>query len=168
VSELNGSNGNGKHPGGRPTIKTPELCEEICALIAEGETLRAICRDDAYPSLTTVQRWLQEDDEFRGQYVIAREHQADVFADEVVDAGRSAVDKDSAACARELIKGLTWAASKIRPSKYADKAQEINVSTSIQMNVVDLERLQERRKAAELEAQKLLSGGASECSSPTA
>jgi hypothetical protein len=30
---------------GRPTLKTPELCAEICRRISEGETLTNICRE---------------------------------------------------------------------------------------------------------------------------
>jgi terminase small subunit-like protein len=49
---------------GRPTIKTPELCAEICRRISEGETLTNICRDPDMPAWTTVHDWKKADESF--------------------------------------------------------------------------------------------------------
>lgn len=57
----------------------------VCDRLASGETLRAICRDDAMPDQTTVYRWLRLHEEFRQQYALAREAQADTWADEIVE-----------------------------------------------------------------------------------
>jgi hypothetical protein len=43
---------------GRPTLKTPELCAEICRRISEGETLTNICRDPGMPSWVSRRRFL--------------------------------------------------------------------------------------------------------------
>ncbi len=39
---------------GRPSLYTDALAAKICARLAEGETLRAICRDGAMPAISTV------------------------------------------------------------------------------------------------------------------
>lgn len=61
------------------------MADTICGRLAEGETLRGICRDDAMPDQTTVFRWLRTDEDFRKQYALAREAQADAWADEIID-----------------------------------------------------------------------------------
>ncbi len=45
---------------GRPSRYTPELAANFCRRLAEGETLRAICRDPAMPDKATVLRWLAD------------------------------------------------------------------------------------------------------------
>ncbi|WP_431196787.1 hypothetical protein [Pseudomonas aeruginosa] len=44
--------------GGRPSDYTPEIAQAICMRIAEGESLRMICRDDSMPDKSTVLRWI--------------------------------------------------------------------------------------------------------------
>lgn len=46
---------------GRPSIRSRALEEAICQRIASGESLRAVCRDPAMPSKSTVLRWLSKD-----------------------------------------------------------------------------------------------------------
>ncbi len=71
---------------GRPSLYTEALAAKICARLAEGETLRAICRDKAMPDKATVLRWLADKAkiDFRDQYVRAREMQADALFDEAL------------------------------------------------------------------------------------
>ncbi len=51
----------GRHKGGRPSIYSPELAQEICARIAGGETLKGICEDDDMPCARAVLYWLHDD-----------------------------------------------------------------------------------------------------------
>ena len=67
----------------RPTSFSTEIADLICEKLVEGESLRAICRQDGMPGLSTVFRWLGEHDGFRDQYARAREAQADTYADEI-------------------------------------------------------------------------------------
>ncbi len=55
---------------GRPSLYTEALAAKICRRLAEGETLRAICRDTAMPDKATVLRWLADKKraDFRDQY----------------------------------------------------------------------------------------------------
>ncbi len=45
---------------GRPSLYTEALAAKICRRLAEGESLRAICRDKAMPDEATVPRWLAD------------------------------------------------------------------------------------------------------------
>ena len=72
-------------PRGRPSRFSDEILEEICRRLAGGESLRAICRGEAMPHLSTVLRWLPERPEFRDQYARAREQQAECFVDQIID-----------------------------------------------------------------------------------
>jgi len=46
---------------GRPSIRTKEIEQEICARIAHGESLRHICLDPKMPCRDTFFRWLRND-----------------------------------------------------------------------------------------------------------
>lgn len=47
---------------GRPSKYTPELAQEICERLANGEPLRQICRDDHMPSWVAIYDWMRRDD----------------------------------------------------------------------------------------------------------
>jgi hypothetical protein len=47
---------------GRPSKYTPELAQEICERLANGEPLRQICRDDHMPSWVAIYDWMVKDD----------------------------------------------------------------------------------------------------------
>jgi hypothetical protein len=57
-----------------PTKYTRRIADEICQRLASGETLVAICRDDAIPTRWTVQQWVVKDvGGFAARYLRARE-----------------------------------------------------------------------------------------------
>ncbi len=45
-----------KRKKGRPSLYTEALAAKICRRLAEGETLRAICRDKAMPDKASLHR----------------------------------------------------------------------------------------------------------------
>src|SRR4051812_25757521 len=75
---------------GRPSSYTPEMAEMICDRLMEGESLRAICSEDAMPSQRVIYKWLLVQPEFVQQYARAREVQAHIYAEET----REIVDTD--------------------------------------------------------------------------
>ncbi len=88
-----------KSKGGRPTVCTPELTHIFCFRLLDGESLRSICTDDAMPARSTVLYWLAgawpEGDprrEFLGQYARAREVQAELYADDIIEIADDADD----------------------------------------------------------------------------
>ncbi|TBA65353.1 terminase small subunit-like protein [Rhizobium ruizarguesonis] len=128
---------------GRPTKFTHSLADIICERIADGESLRSICRDDAMPAKSTVLAWLADDDKtsFRTKYAQAREIQADGFVDEMVeiadDGTNDWMEKKNAdgeatgwqengeAIRRSQLRIGTrqWIAEKLKPKKYGTKVE---------------------------------------------
>jgi len=66
-------------------IKTPELMDEIGDRIADGETLRSICRDERMPAAMTVYDWRDADPDFALRLARAREVGFDAIADEIIE-----------------------------------------------------------------------------------
>jgi hypothetical protein len=123
-----------KHAGGRPSDYTKDLGDLICELLAQGHSLRKICRLEDMPHFVTVFRWMQKDEEFCKQYRAARDVQADYFMDEIVDIaddtsedelftedGRKCMNSEFVQRSKLRIDARKWAASKIAPKKYGDK-----------------------------------------------
>jgi len=73
-----------KHPGGRPSKRTPEVVEEIARRLAHGEPLARICADEHMPDFSTVWRWEEEDEGFRKISLRARVHGTHFLADDCI------------------------------------------------------------------------------------
>lgn len=98
-----------------------ETRDKILERIANGESLRGICRTEGMPPAPTVCRWLAEDESFRERYARAREAQADALFDDILDIADTP-DEDP----RRLklrIDARIWAASKLKPKVYGDKIE---------------------------------------------
>jgi hypothetical protein len=104
----------------RPTTYTPLMAEIICAALAEGKSLLAICKQDGMPARSTVNGWLASDPEFLDKYVRAREAQADTLADENLEIADAATAEDHAV-ARLKIDTRKWYTAKVAPKKYGDR-----------------------------------------------
>lgn len=105
---------------GRPSLYTLELGEEICQRIAEGESLRTICAEDAYPDRVTVLRWLNQHPDFATIYAQAREAQGDVM-DEKILSTADACTNETAAADRVKIAAYQWRAERLKPKAYGTK-----------------------------------------------
>lgn len=132
------------------------LVEHICERLADGESLRAICRDDDMPRLTTVFLWLDRHPEFVKQYERAREVQAETLAEEILEISddgsadyvlRSVdgsyeidVDKDHIQRSRLKVDARKWIASKLKPKVYGD-SQRLELSGSINLTATPDEDL---------------------------
>ena len=134
-----------KRSAGRPSDYTPELADEICERIANGESMRAICEDDDKPNRRTLLRWLETNEEFATKCARARVLQADALEEQmqaVADDGRndwmerqSEAEKGQGINTGWVLNGehvqrsklrvstLQWRASKLNPKKYGDKLQ---------------------------------------------
>ncbi|POU03619.1 DNA packaging protein [Escherichia sp. ESNIH1] len=152
-----------ENKGGRPSDYTEELAEIICLRLAEGESLRSVCRDEDMPSKQAVLRWLARNEAFRAQYVRAKEEGAEAIAEELFDIADDGsndwmekLDKDGEAIGYQLngehvqrsklrIDTRKWYLSKIMPKKYGDRIQH---DQSITMNNLSDEELD--RKLQEL------------------
>ena len=107
------------HPGGRPTLYTPELADDICAHLSRGISLNRICQLPHMPGHTAVWQWLERYPEFASKYARAREVQAEYYADEMVDISDTA-DKENAQAIRVRVDTRKWIAAKLRPKKYGE------------------------------------------------
>jgi phosphoribosylaminoimidazole-succinocarboxamide synthase len=96
------------------------LMADICEQIAQGKSLREICKADGMPAPSTVCLWLSEDDKLAEQYAHAREQQADLYADEIIEIADTAKNED-AQVARLRVDARKWKASKLAPKRYGDK-----------------------------------------------
>jgi hypothetical protein len=124
-----------------PNPYTQGIAAAILKRLADGESLRAICRTDGMPDRSTVYGWVLDDYEgFASQYARAREMQAHSLADdqvEIADDGSNdwmqRNDPDNPGWqangehlqrSRLRFDARKWAASKILPKVYGDKIQQ--------------------------------------------
>jgi len=70
---------------GRPTLKTPEVVEAICARLSEGEPLAQICRSEGMPATRTVREWIELDANVSAAIARAREDGFDQIALDALD-----------------------------------------------------------------------------------
>ena len=110
---------------GRPSDFTQELADDICERIADGESLRAICRGGDMPNKATVCRWLAANEAFCDQYARAREMQGDALFDDCLSLADGKSDDKLKAAAdiaerRIQIDTRKWMAGKLK-GKYSDK-----------------------------------------------
>ena len=125
-----------KRKVGRPTLYTPELGDEICFRLAEGESLNAICKDKEMPARFTVIRWaLDVDHEFSDKYDQARKVQAELLGDELFDIA----DDDSADVNRSrlMVDTRKWYLSRIVP-RFKDKQEIETQGITINLSEDDL------------------------------
>lgn len=117
---------------GRPSVYLPEVAANICSLLADGESLRKICKRRGMPNKSTVFRWLAKHAEFRDQYAKATETRADAIFEEMFDIADNAAEESAAvAKARLRIDTRKWALARMNPKKYGDKvSQEIDHKSS--------------------------------------
>lgn len=113
------------------TEYSQEMFDAMCELIADGKSLRAICDVEGMPSKSLFLRWVSNNGELRDQYALAREAQAEGFADELIeiadDASQDVTGKlqmpNAVAVQRAKLRTDTrkWVMSKILAKKYGDK-----------------------------------------------
>jgi hypothetical protein len=127
---------------GRPSSFSQAVADAICVKLADGMSLREICRDDAMPDKSTVLRWLASPDhaDFRDQYARAREAQADHMADEILEIAddgtndwmeRQHGDDDPVEVpnhehinrSRLRVDARKWLMAKMAPKKYGEKLE---------------------------------------------
>lgn len=143
---------------GRPSDYTAELAATICARLAAGETLRAVCRDETMPPESTVRTWALNDREgFFAQYTQAREIGYMAMADETLeiaddgkndtyktDEGQEATNHDVIARSRLRVDTRKWLLSKALPKVFGDKIVQEHVGKdggAIEQSITRIERV---------------------------
>lgn len=109
---------------GRPSDYLPSVADDICSLLAKGESLNSICNKPGFPHRSTVYRWLRENEDFRNNYARATEDRAESIFEEMLDIADSVEEETaSIAKARLQIDARKWILGKMNPKKYSDKQQ---------------------------------------------
>lgn len=136
---------------GRPSKYTKRLGDEIAQRLAEGESLRSICRDEHIPAKSTVLLWVVdgEHEAFSDQYRRAREAAGYSHGDEVRDIAEELRNgKLEPQTAKVMLDALKWSAERMAPKSHSPR-QEITGADGGPINLTDTER--EQRIAALLE-----------------
>ncbi|WP_316196301.1 MULTISPECIES: terminase small subunit protein [unclassified Bradyrhizobium] len=120
----------------RPSDYNDEIAALILGRMAEGESLRAICRDEAMPAASTVFLWLSKHKAFSEQYARAAELRAHAFAEDIIEIsddgtndttadgeGRTIVNHDVIARSRLRVDTRKWLMARMAPKKYGDKIE---------------------------------------------
>jgi len=136
---------------GRPSTYSTEIAELICSLISEGQSLRKICALEDMPHMSTIMQWLAKSAKgespytpFHEQYACAREAQAEVLADEIIDIaddvtqddlftdeGKRCPNTEWITRSRLRVDARKWFAGKVSPKKYGDK-QDLNITGKLE------------------------------------
>lgn len=129
-------------PAGRPSTFTMDIAEELCARIAQGNSLSKVCEADDMPTVACIYKWFGKYPELVELYARAKEDSADADQDRLDQIAEKVLtgeyEPQQARVAADIIK---WSASKKRPKKYGDR-QTIEHEVSSDM----AERLQRGRK----------------------
>jgi hypothetical protein len=133
---------------GRPSTYTEEIAEEILARLAQGESLRFICKDEHMPERRTVAGWAVRDvNGFAAQYTHARDIGLDAMVEAALEEASTArkarliTEKpdgievrhvDAVDRSRLKVDTIKWYASKIANKRYGDKL-EIDANVNVDM-----------------------------------
>ncbi|MGB1580905.1 MAG: terminase small subunit protein [Nevskiales bacterium] len=130
-----------KKKQGRPTVYTDELSDRFCALLAEGLSVRTICKSEEFPCAATIFLWLRSNKSFLEQYTRAKQESADALVDEMLDIADDGTNDwmerlgedgkplgwqlngEHVQRSRVRIETRKWISSKLKPKKYGDKIQ---------------------------------------------
>lgn len=96
------------------------VADAICEAIADGKSLRSICKQSNMPTTSTVCKWLSVVPSFAEQYTRAREMQADALADEITDIADETTGDPQRD--RLRVEARKWVAAKLKPRKYGERS----------------------------------------------
>jgi hypothetical protein len=125
---------------GRPRALTPDLMAEICARIADGETVRQIAASEHMVAASTIYSTLAADKDFADQYARAREAQLLRWEDELLEIADDATNDwmvregkdgdevvvpnhDHIQRSKVRLDTRKWLMSKRAPKKYGERIE---------------------------------------------
>lgn len=137
-----------------PALSPAELRTRVCALIADGYTLRQIAKLPDMPAKSTILAWAAADEAFRVPYSRAMELRAEALADEIIDISDDGsndwrerevkegwvvqeVNQENINRSRLRVDARKWLLSKLLPKKYGDKVG-VEHSGEIDMGIAGL------------------------------
>lgn len=128
-----------------------EVADSICERIANGISLREICRAKDMPDKSNFLRWMEGNDALRDQYARAMADRADHWAEEILEIAddgtndwmerqretkgvRTVENAEAINRSRLRVDSRKWLMSKLAPKKYGDKIDH-NVSGGVSVTV---------------------------------
>jgi hypothetical protein len=131
------------HPGGRPTLYTPELGARVCHLISTIPLgIKRICNANPdIPSHETIASWKVQHPEFFGQYLAAKDNQATEIVESLWEEMEQGVTTNEEIAMLNLkFRFHQWQLSKLAPKQFGDKKQ-IQQDMNINVHEQDLQSL---------------------------
>lgn len=144
-----------------PVEFSQEVADAICRRLTDGESLRAICRDEDMPAKWSVLRWAADPEkaEFCAQYARAMMLSGDADHDDVGDMARQIARGElDYAAGRAAMDGLKWTAGRKNPKKYGDRTV-IAGDKDAPLAVADVTDLERAKAVAALVAAAQRGGG---------
>jgi hypothetical protein len=92
--------------------------DRICALIAEGKSVRQACDGDGMPDRTTFRDWCRANPELQTQYDRACLDREDVYFEQIIEVADTATDH---AKARNQIEARKWTLARMNRKKYGER-----------------------------------------------
>lgn len=127
--------------GGAHSTYSRAVADEICHLLADGQTLRSIARREGMPTRQTIRSWIVKDyDGFAAKYETAYRLGLDEMADQILDIsddgtrdykmvdGREVVDSDHIQRSRLRVDSRKWLLARRLPKEFGDKVQHTDAS----------------------------------------
>jgi len=124
---------------------SPDLFAQVCASIAEGNSLAKTCSKPDMPSTSVIYKWFHKHPETVAIYAQAKEDSGDADQDKLDQIAEMVLDGDldpnQARVAADIYK---WTASKKKPKKYGDlhrymgEVDTIKIEHNITVNTTSL------------------------------
>lgn len=134
---------------GRPPMAfNPDIGEEICQRLANGQSLTAICDLPNMPSIPVVYKWIRLEPSFASDYMRAREEQAHSLFDQclsiaddtandllVNDEGEATANTIAVTRAKLRIDTRMRMAAKLAPKVFSERTETLGIGTGSTVNV---------------------------------
>ena len=114
---------------------SPEIGRRISTAIAEGMSVKDICKLDNAPTRWTIHQWIKKYPEFKAMYEEAKEIRAEADRDDVKDLILE-TNEENAKANRVKIDGTKWLAKIGKPSEYADVSPANNDGQGGGINII--------------------------------
>ena len=112
---------------GTPPSYSLALAERLCQRVAEGESLAAICAEDAMPAIGEVIAWQRHNPEFAKLLDGARQARAEIFLDQVLEMIEKLERGDITVAEAEVtIEGLKMLVETSNPDAYGPRSYTVH------------------------------------------
>lgn len=141
---------------GRPTDYNQEITDIICGMISTTtKGLGRLCSENPeLPDEATIHRWRLKHEIFREQYAHAKQNQAELLAQEIIEIadessgdikydrdGNESLNGEFVARSRLRVDARKWVASKLLPKVYGDKQVIEQINSTNDSLKLELEQL---------------------------